>query len=72
MPEHIEDYRGIEIRRRKVSRSVSDSTVIGEEFYGIADNLVVAKSDSVEGVRQEIDQILNLSSQRTRRKDIPS
>jgi len=55
MPEHVDDYRGIEIRRHHISKENG----IVEEFYGIASGRVLASDHTVEGLKRKIDQLLD-------------
>jgi hypothetical protein len=56
MPEHIEDYRGIEIRRR----SNSEGSGV-EDYYGTASGRVLASDNTIEGLKRKIDQLLDQS-----------
>ena len=53
MPEHVDYYRGIEIRRRHASEER------GEDYYGIASGRVLASDHTVEGLKRKIDQLLD-------------
>jgi hypothetical protein len=55
MPEHIENYRGIEICRRHVSPAGGAV----DDYYGIASGRVLASDQSIEGLKRKIDQLLD-------------
>lgn len=46
MPEHVEEYRGVDIRKR------------GNDYYCIAAGRMLASDKSIEALRRKIDEIL--------------
>jgi hypothetical protein len=59
MPDHIEDYRGVEIRRRKLSRAAQDASASVTTFYVLANGRLLAEDESIGGLKRQIDRLLD-------------